>query len=258
MQGQINGTTGYEEAACQGLMAGINAHQAIIEEDPFVIRRSEGYIGVLIDDLVNKGTKEPYRMFTSRAEYRILLRQDNADIRLTPKAKALGMNFMDKRMERVNEKIEIEKKISQYIRNESITPDSVNPYLESIGSAPINQKVKLQSIISRPNVGIKDLMVAIPHVKDSLSGYDSESIMLSEVNLKYEGYIRKEKEMVEKMNRLEELILTDKLSYDEITALSAEGREKLNEIQPRTIGQASRISGVSPSDISILLVHMGR
>ncbi len=256
--GQINGTTGYEEAACQGLIAGMNAHLACNEKEPFVLKRSEAYIGVLIDDLVNKGTKEPYRMFTSRAEYRILLRQDNADLRLTPLAQKIGVMDMDTRMERVNEKIEKSKTIEQFFINTSVSPDQINGYLESIASAPLNQKVKLINVLLRPNVSIKDLMEAIPFAKVYLEQYDDETIILSEVALKYDGYIKKEQELVNKMERLESVRLRDGFDYKSLGSLSLEAREKLSKMQPRTIGQASRISGVSPSDISVLLVHVGR
>ena len=256
--GQINGTTGYEEAACQGLMAGINAHKAIQDEEPFVLKRSEAYIGVLIDDLVNKGTNEPYRMFTSRAEYRILLRQDNADIRLTPIAKDLGMQNLGERLDRVNEKVDAAKEIELYFRKTSIEPDQVNPYLESIGSAPIRQKMKMHSILLRPGVGIPELRKALPYLDDYIQKYDAESSNLAEINMKYEGYIQKEQDMVEKMNKLEQVRLNENFDYKTLSSLSSEAVEKLSEIQPRTIGQASRISGVSPSDISVLLVHMSR
>lgn len=256
--GQINGTTGYEEAACQGLMAGINAHQAIKEEEPFVLKRSEAYIGVLIDDLVNKGTKEPYRMFTSRAEYRILLRQDNADIRLTPKAEKLGMRDMEGRMERVQEKIAATEAIQRHFLKTSVTPDALNPYLEKVGSAAIKQKMKLHNILLRPNIGMQDLLDTLPSLQEDLKSYDAEALGLAEVNVKYAGYITKEQDMVDKMNRLEEVRLREDIDYHELVSLSAEAREKLTELKPHTIGQASRISGVSPSDISVLLVHMGR
>ena len=256
--GQINGTTGYEEAGSQGLIAGINAHQAINELDPFIIKRSEGYIGVLIDDLVNKGTKEPYRMFTSRAEYRILLRQDNADIRLTPRAEQLGMNGLGERMERVLAKSKSAMEIEDYFKKTSVDPDQINGFLEQIGSAPLSQKVKLHSILLRPNIDIGKLRQILPYVDEDLSVHDAESLNLSEITMKYAGYIQKEQDMVDKMNRLEDLVIKEEFIYEKISSLSAEAREKLNKIKPRTVGQASRISGVSPSDISVLLVHMGR
>ncbi len=256
--GQINGTTGYEEAACQGLMAGINAHRAINEEDPFVLKRSEAYIGVLIDDLVNKGTNEPYRMFTSRAEYRILLRQDNADLRLTPIAQSLGMTGLEDRMNRVDKKNLDVAAIEKFIRKTSVAPEEINTMLTEKNSAPIKQKVKIQSILLRPGVDIEDLKNSISSLGEFLSGYDWESANLAGINIKYEGYTKKEQEMVEKMNRLEEVKLKDDFDYQSIVSLSAEAKEKLSEMKPHTIGQASRISGVSPSDISVLLVHMGR
>ncbi len=256
--GQINGTTGYEEAACQGLMAGINAHLAVKEEDPFVLLRSDAYIGVLIDDLVNKGTDEPYRMFTSRAEYRILLRQDNADVRLTPIAEKLGMQNMEERVHRVNQKIEDAKTVEKYIRKTGVTPDDINPFLEKINSAPLRQQVKLHSVLMRPNTMIDDLRGALPALDKHLSQYDKEFVDLAGINLKYEGYIRKEQEMVEKMVRLEQVKIAETMDYSKLVSLSGEAREKLAKLQPRTIGQASRISGVSPSDISVLLVHLGR
>ena len=256
--GQINGTTGYEEAACQGLIAGINANKVIREEEPFVISRAEGYIGVLIDDLVNKGTKEPYRMFTSRAEYRILLRQDNADSRLTPLAHAAGMLHLEERMERLREKEMGAKAISKFFENKSIEPSEINAFLESIQSAPIKQKVKLKSILSRPHVEIEQLRQVVYGLEKFLEPYSDESIEMATINLKYEGYIRKEQEMVDKMIRLESVKLYDNFDYQQVRSLSAEAREKLSRIKPATIGQASRISGVSPSDISVLLVHVGR
>jgi len=256
--GQINGTTGYEEAGSQGLIAGINAHQAIREEEPLVLKRSEGYIGVLIDDLVNKGTKEPYRMFTSRAEYRILLRQDNADLRLTPLAHTLGMQGMDERLERVRQKEAAAETIDRYFQDLSVGPDELNGYLERQNSAALKQKVKLHSVLLRPQVSVEGLREVLPHVDEFLSQYDQEFIDLAEVNMKYHGYIQKEQEMVEKMNRLESVRLNNDFNYEELKSLSAEAREKLTNLKPRTIGQASRISGVSPSDISVLLVYLGR
>ena len=256
--GQINGTTGYEEAACQGLMAGINAHLKVNEEEPLVLKRSEAYIGVLIDDLVNKGTKEPYRMFTSRAEYRILLRQDNADLRLTPIAQKMGIRGSEERMEKVNEKIEASKEIEKFLRNLSVSPDEMNGFLESKGSALLKQKVKLNGILLRPHVNLDELKNVLPHLDEFLSKHQFEHANEAEIRMKYEGYIQKEKEMVEKMNRLEQVRLSEEFDYRELNSLSAEAREKLMQLKPRTIGQASRISGVSPSDISVLLVHMGR
>jgi tRNA uridine 5-carboxymethylaminomethyl modification enzyme len=256
--GQINGTTGYEEAASQGMIAGINANLCHQEKDPFVLLRSEAYIGVLIDDLVNKGTDEPYRMFTSRAEFRILLRQDNADLRLTPRAQALGMSDMDARMERVSYKLEAEKNLTKYIANTSVHPDDVNAYLASKGSAPLSQKVKMHSLIMRPNVSVQDIAALNPDTKQVLSTYDDEVVNLTEISLKYSGYIEKEREMADKMGRLEDVHLHSDFDYKSLESLSAEAREKLSVMKPRTIGQASRISGVSPSDISVLLVHVGR
>ncbi len=256
--GQINGTTGYEEAACQGLIAGINAHQAIHDRPPLVLRRSEAYIGVLIDDLVHKGTKEPYRMFTSRAEYRILLRQDNADLRLTPLVHELGMQGLDERMARVEEKRQAAEAIERFFRQTSVSPDQINGYLAQVGSAPLVQKVKLHSVLLRPHITMAALSEVLPHVADFLSQYKEEYCQLAEINMKYEGYIRREQEMVQKMNRLEEVPLPEQFDYKSLGALSAEAREKLSQLRPRTLGQASRISGVSPADISVLLVHLGR
>lgn len=256
--GQINGTTGYEEAAGQGLMAGINAHLAHKEESPFILQRSEAYIGVLIDDLITKGTEEPYRMFTSRAEYRILLRQDNADIRLTPLAEKLGLRGATERMERVEKRKADVVKITEFLGNTSITPDDVNGYLESVGSEQIDRRVRLNKILLRPFVNIEGLQNAIPIVKEFTAGYNSESLLLAETALKYESYIGKEQEMAEKMMRLEDLHLSDSFDYHAMPSLSMEARLKLTKIKPRSIGQASRISGVSPSDISVLLVYSGR
>ncbi|MBX2875874.1 MAG: tRNA uridine-5-carboxymethylaminomethyl(34) synthesis enzyme MnmG [Saprospiraceae bacterium] len=256
--GQINGTTGYEEAACQGLMAGINAHLSVNEEEPFVLKRSEAYIGVLIDDLVNKGTKEPYRMFTSRAEYRILLRQDNADLRLTPLAHKLGMQGLDERLERVKEKEAAAKAIKKFFEETSISPDEVNGFLQEKGTAPLKQKVKMHGVLLRPQINLAELRQAVPTIEQYLNPIEQEYVDLAEINMKYEGYIRKEEEMVAKMNRLESVRLTESFDYQQLVSLSSEAREKLSQLKPRTIGQASRISGVSPADISVLLVHMGR
>ena len=256
--GQINGTTGYEEAASQGLMAGLNAHLAINEEAPFILKRSEAYIGVLIDDLINKGTIEPYRMFTSRAEHRILLRQDNADIRLTPLVDALGMHGLEERMQRVRDKEEGIKKITHLLSEMNADPDHINPFLETIGSSLLTQKVKLSLILSRPHISLENIKTYLTELEKALNVFDEETISLAEVDIKYKGYIEREQEMVNKMNRLESLALHDAIDYSKISSLSAESREKLIRIRPRTLGQASRISGVSPSDISVLLVHMGR
>lgn len=255
--GQINGTTGYEEAACQGLMAGINAHLKINGKEPFILQRSEAYIGVLIDDLVTKGTNEPYRMFTSRAEYRILLRQDNADIRLTPHAYELGLAAKE-RMDAVNDKLKQTKEIIKYFKEESIEPAEINPALEAIESAPINQKVKMFGILARPNVTLLDFAIYSPKVKEFISNYTLEAVEQAEIQMKYEGYISKENEMAQKMIRLEGIILNEDLNYRQLTSLSAEAREKLTKIKPRTIGQASRISGITPSDISVLMVYLGK
>ena len=256
--GQINGTTGYEEAACQGLMAGINAHLATKDQEPFILKRSDAYIGVLIDDLVNKGTKEPYRMFTSRAEYRILLRQDNADLRLTPIAEKIGMKNLESRMQRVAHKEAAIQSIQRFLENTSADPDLLNPFMEKIDSSPLKQKVKLVSILTRPNIDMGLLREAMPYVDEFMAQYDEEISSIAEVAVKYEGYIQKEQEMVDKMERLESVVLRESINYLDITSLSAEAKEKLHKQRPRTIGQASRISGVSPSDISVLLVHVGR
>jgi len=256
--GQINGTTGYEEAAAQGYIAGLNAHLKINEHEPLVLRRSDAYIGVLIDDLVNKGTKEPYRMFTSRAEYRILLRQDNADQRLTPIASRLGIENIDLRVARLNDKMKHIEKLRRFFEQYGVTPAQINTYLEEKGSAPLKQQVKLISILSRPGVSIEGLKNHIPELAQALDKLDREIVDTAEIDIKYEGYIVKEKEMAEKMNRLEDLRIYTDMDFSTLTALSAEAREKLSELRPRTIGQASRISGVSPADISVLLVHIGR
>lgn len=256
--GQINGTTGYEEAASQGLMAGINAHLKINDQEPFILKRSDAYIGVLIDDLVNKGTKEPYRMFTSRAEYRILIRQDNADLRLTPLAHKIGMEGMDDRLAEVEKKAEGMADIVRYMEKTSVAPDQINNWLEDLGSSPLKQTVKLKTVMSRPGVHLNEISEVLPQLKEVLSKYDPTYIESAEINLKYEGYLSKEQEQVDKVNRLEELVIRKDFDYKGIVALSAEAREKLHVMRPHTLGQATRISGVSPSDVSVLLVHMGR
>lgn len=256
--GQINGTTGYEEAGSQGLIAGINAHQHVADRPPLILKRSEAYIGVLIDDLINKGTEEPYRMFTSRAEFRILLRQDNADLRLTPIVHKLGMNNMEERMTRVRQKEHGIEEIRSWMKKESISPEESNPFLNEVSSASLSQKVKLDTVAIRPKVSLQLIRQYIPRVDEFLNRYDEEMVECAEVLLKYDGYIRREQELVDKMNRLEDVKLYSSINYHEIGALSSEAREKLSTIQPETIGQASRISGVSPSDVSVLLVHLGR
>ena len=255
--GQINGTTGYEEAACQGLMAGINAHQKANHLPEFILKRSEAYIGVLIDDLISKGTDEPYRMFTSRAEYRTLLRQDNADFRLTEKSFRLGL-ASQQRMEQVVEKKQLVEKIKEKIKTYSLEPDEINTYLCQISSAPILQKQKLSQILLRPNVNLKEIIKASKGVAEILETTFEEAIEQAEIQVKYETYINKEKDLVERMSQLEDLIIPDSFTYDKINSLSNEARQKFIKIKPRTLGQASRISGVNPSDVQILMVYMGR
>lgn len=256
--GQINGTTGYEEAGCQGLIAAINAVRKIRKEEEFVLLRNEAYIGVLIDDLVNKGTNEPYRMFTSRAEYRLLLRQDNADIRLTEKGYHLGLAD-ENRLVRLKEKLEYAQKLDEFIQKESADPVLVNPILQRIGSQILKQKNKIKNVLSRPNVSFKDLEI-LPELKEyyEQNGRDEEAIEQVEILTKYSGYIKREEENAKKLEKLEKTKIPAWVNFEEIPSLSAEGKNKLKEIKPETIGQASRISGVSPSDVSVLLVYMGR
>ncbi|MDF7821699.1 tRNA uridine-5-carboxymethylaminomethyl(34) synthesis enzyme MnmG [Runella sp. MFBS21] len=255
--GQINGTTGYEEAACQGLIAGINAHQNAHELEPFILKRSEAYIGVLVDDLVNKGTEEPYRMFTSRAEYRTLLRQDNADIRLTEKGYQIGLAD-EARYQRVKEKVANTEFILNELKTTKANPEEVNSLLEELGTTTIKEKQPLYHLLKRPNIEIEDLKKIKGSVSEFLNKYDEETLEQAMITVKYESYIEKERLMVEKMNKLEDLEIISEFDYDRVSALSFEGRQKLKTIRPRTLGQASRISGVSPSDVSILMVYLGR
>ncbi len=255
--GQINGTTGYEEAACQGLMAGINAHQKANHQEPFILKRSDAYIGVLIDDLINKGTDEPYRMFTSRAEFRTLLRQDNADIRLTERSYQLGL-AKEERLKLVqNKKREVED-VKSIINQLNIEPEDINTYFEEINSAAITEKQKATKIILRPNVSLTGLMNVIPSLKEKTNQFSSDAIQQTEIQIKYERYIEKEQALVNKMSELENMKIPENFDYNKLSALSKEAIQKLTKIKPTTLGQASRVSGVNPSDVQILMVYMGR
>lgn len=255
--GQINGTTGYEEAACQGLMAGINAHLKATNQPAFVLKRSEAYIGVLIDDLINKGTDEPYRMFTSRAEFRTLLRQDNADLRLTEKSYRMGLASQE-RMDKVKVKQEGVDKIKAILKELPIDPEDINQLLIEKNTAPLTQRIRAYQILLRPSMDIFIMKEHVAKMKSALEGFSNETLEQAEIQVKYEVYIEKENELVKKMSQLEDLIIPDSFDYTKLVSLSTEARQKFNKIRPRTLGQASRISGVNPSDVQILMVYMGR
>ncbi len=255
--GQINGTTGYEEAACQGLMAGINAHLKVHGEKQLILKRSDAYIGVLIDDLINKGTDEPYRMFTSRAEFRTLLRQDNADLRLTEMSYNLGLAKAD-RLEKVREKEQAVTTIKQILADLPVEPAEADPYLVERGSSPLPQRLRAHQILLRPMVDLASFRTAVPKLDEALQPFTTDQLEQSEIQLKYDVYIEKEKELVKKMSALEDLMIPASFNFEKLSSLSIEARQKLTKIRPATLGQASRISGVNPSDIQVLMVYMGR
>lgn len=255
--GQINGTTGYEEAACQGLIAGINAHLRAYDKPAFTLQRSEAYIGVLIDDLINKGTEEPYRMFTSRAEFRTLLRQDNADIRLTPKAIQLGL-ASEERIRLLNQKIAESQDLISFLSTQKVAPETVNPILEEMNLATIREKTSLTQLLKRPQVSMDQLKMLDIELQEKIAQFNQDAIEYAEIEIKYGSYIEKEKLMVEKVRKMENHIIPESFNYNAVPALSIEAKQKLNKLRPSTIGQASRISGVSPADISVLIIHLGR
>jgi len=250
--GQINGTTGYEEAAGQGLMAGINAHNKVHEKEEFILNRDEAYIGVLIDDLITKGTEEPYRMFTSRAEYRLLLRQDNADIRLTEKSYHIGLADAE-RLNNVHHKIAESNELEEFLKATSLKPGVINPILETIESSAVDQAYRASQILTRPNMTLEKLS-EIDFINEKTKNFSEDAKEQAEINIKYKGYIDKERENVAKLNRLETIRIPEDFDFSKIGSLSSEAKQKMNKVQPKTIAQAARISGVSPSDINVLLI----